>query len=68
MLGHGQQIVHRAMYTYGDEAPCYSAPRLLEDALMTSLNCEAFKNWSYSIEEVDGSANIRHHGIDLTNQ
>ena len=65
LLGHAQQILHRAMYTYGEDAPCYSAPRMLEEALKTDLRCEDFKDWSYSIESVDGSSIIRHHGIKL---
>ena len=59
-------VVPRAQYSYGDDAPCYSAPRMLEEALKTSLRCEDFKDWSYSIEDVDGSSNIRHHGIKLS--
>jgi len=66
LLGHAQQILNRAQYSYGDDAPCYSAPRMLEEALKTSLRCEDFKDWSYSIEDVDGSSNIRHHGIKLS--
>ena len=58
--------IPRAQYSYGDDAPCYSAPRMLEEALKTSLRCEDFKDWSYSIEDVDGSSNIRHHGIKLS--
>ena len=65
LLGHAQQILHRAMYTYGEDAPCYSAPRMLEEALKTDLRCDDFKDWSYSIESVDGSSIIRHHGIKL---
>ena len=53
------------MYTYGEDAPCYSAPRMLEEALKTDLRCDDFKDWSYSIESVDGSSIIRHHGIKL---
>ena len=65
LLGHAQQILHRAMYSYGEDAPCYSAPRMLEEALKTDLRCDDFKDWSYSIESVDGSSIIRHHGIKL---
>ena len=54
------------MYKYGENAPCYSAPRALEEDCHESLRCEDFKNWSYSIDNVDGSAVIRHHGITLT--
>ena len=39
---------------------------MLEDNLNESLNCEAFKDWTYSIDDVDGSAVIRHHGITLS--
>lgn len=65
MLGMAQQIYNKAMYSYGDEAPCYSPPRMLEEALRVDLRCEGFENWSYSIEDVDGSSVIRHHGIEL---
>ena len=39
---------------------------MLEDNLNESLHCEDFKDWTYSIDDVDGSAVIRHHGIKLT--
>jgi hypothetical protein len=54
------------MFMYGEDAPCYSPPRMLEEALGESLRCKDFKDWSYSIQNVDGSAVIRHHGIKLT--
>jgi hypothetical protein len=44
------QTFHRAMFMYGEDAPCYSAPRMLEEALGESLRCEEFKDWSYSIQ------------------
>jgi hypothetical protein len=56
------------MYQYGDDAPCYSAPKMLEDALKEDLRCDKFKNWSYSIDDIDGSAVIRHHGIALSQE
>lgn len=65
LLGHVQQIYNRALYSYGESAPCYSPPKMLEDALMENLRCDDFKNWSYSIQNIDGSAVIRHHGVDL---
>ena len=65
-IGHAHQTTLRAMYMYGEDAPCYSAPRMLEEALGESLRCEDFKDWSYSIQNVDGSSVIRHHGIKLT--
>ena len=61
-----QQIFNHTMYRYGEDAPCYSSPRMLEEDLKDDLRCEAFKNWSYSIDNVDGSAVIRHHGIALS--
>ena len=57
---------NRAMYQYGEDAPCYSSVKMLEESLNQSLHCEDFKNWSYGIDNVDGSAVIRHHGIDLS--
>ena len=39
---------------------------MLEDNLNESLHCEDFKDWTYSIDDVDGSAVIRHHNIKLT--
>jgi len=66
ICGLAQQIFNRTMYKYGENAPCYSAPKALEEDCHESLRCENFKNWSYSIDNVDGSAVIRHHGITLT--
>ena len=54
------------LFRYGDTAPCYSSAKMLEDNLNESLHCEDFKEWTYSIDDVDGSAVIRHHGIKLT--
>lgn len=54
------------MYRYGETAPCYSSAKMLEDNLNESLYCEDFKDWTYSIDDVDGSAVIRHHNIRLT--
>jgi len=65
ILGHAMQTYNRALYKYGDEAPCYIAPKMLEEALETDLRSEGFDDWSYSIQNVDGSAVIRHHGIDI---
>jgi len=66
MCGLAQQNFHRAMYTYGEKAPCYSSVKLLEDSLKTDLRCKDFDNWSYGIDNVDGSAVIRHFGIKLS--
>ena len=66
MCGLAQQMFHRTMYAYGEDAPCYSTPKMLEENLKEDLRCEDFKNWSYSIQNVDGSAVIRHHGIALS--
>jgi len=65
ILGHAMQAYNRTMYAYGDDAPCYSSPRMLEEALGVDLRCEGFENWSYSIQNIDGSSVIRHHGIDI---
>ena len=65
ILGHAMQAYNKAMYKYGDDAPCYIAPKMLEEALQTDLRCEEFENWGYSIQNVDGSSVIRHHGIDI---
>ncbi len=53
------------MYTYGEDAPCYIPPKMLEEALGECLQIDGFENWHYEIENVDGSSNIRHFGIDL---
>ena len=37
ILGHAMQAYNKTMYTYGDEAPCYSTPRMLEEALGVDL-------------------------------
>eukprot|EP00088_Acartia_fossae_P053211 TRINITY_DN6042_c0_g1_i1.p1 TRINITY_DN6042_c0_g1~~TRINITY_DN6042_c0_g1_i1.p1 ORF type:complete len:354 (+),score=66.71 TRINITY_DN6042_c0_g1_i1:18-1079(+) len=65
ILGHAMQTYNRALYKYGEEAPCYIAPKMLEEALETDLRCDGFENWTYSIQNVDGSSVIRHHGIDI---
>ena len=31
------QAYNKTMYSYGDEAPCYSSPRMLEEALGVDL-------------------------------
>ena len=28
------------------------------------IRCEGFEKWRYSIQNVDGSSVIRHHGIE----
>ena len=33
------QAYNKTMYAYGDEAPCYSSPRMLEEALGVDLRC-----------------------------
>ena len=65
ILGHAMQAYNKAMYAYGEDAPCYIAPKLLEEALRTDLRCAEFEKWEYSIQNVDGSSVIRHHGIDI---
>merc|ERR1711915_967309 len=40
-------------------------PKMLEEALGVDLRCEGFENWKYSIQNIDGSSVIRHHGIDI---
>ncbi len=64
-LGLAQQMFNRTMYQFGEDASCYSFPKTLEVALKTDLRCEDFKDWSYSIDDIDGSAVIRHQGIKL---
>ena len=66
LIGLAQHMFLRTMYQYGENAPCYSFPRTLEESLNGNLRCEDFKNWSYSIDDIDGSAAIRHHGIKLS--
>ena len=65
MLSHCSQIYLRALCKYGADAPCYIPVKLLEETMGESLQCEDFKDWSYSIQSLDGSSAIRHHGIDL---
>ena len=40
ILGHAMQAYNKTMYTYGDEAPCYSTPRMLEEALGVDLRLD----------------------------
>ena len=65
ILGHAMQAYNTALSKYGDEAPCYIPPKMLEEACHTDLRCEEFKDWEYSIQNVDGSSVIRHHGIEI---
>ena len=55
----------KAMEDYGKDASCYIAVKRIEDAMGEELRDEEFKDWYYSIENVDGSSCIRHHGIDI---
>jgi len=65
ILGHAMNMYNTALYAYGDDAPCYINPKMLEDHLGVDLRCGGFENWSYSIQNIDGSSVIRHHGIDI---
>ena len=58
--------IFRIFLYSGEKAPCYSSVKLLEDSLKTDLRCKDFDNWSYGIDNVDGSAVIRHFGIKLS--
>jgi len=66
LMGHVQQMFNRGLSKYGPDAPCYIPAKLIEDDCGESLQNDAFKDWHYSIENVDGSAVIRHKGIDVT--
>ena len=68
MCGLAQQNFHRAMYQYGENAPCYSSAKLLEESLKEDLRCEDFKDWYYGIDNIDGSSAIRHFGIALSQE
>jgi len=65
ILGFAMNMYNTALYTYGDDAPCYINPKMLEEQLGVDLRCDGFENWSYSIQNIDGSSVIRHHGIDI---
>jgi len=65
ILGFAMNMYNTALYAYGDDAPCYINPKMLEDHLGVDLRSEGFENWSYSIQNIDGSSVIRHHGIDI---
>jgi 3-hydroxyisobutyrate dehydrogenase len=65
ILGHAMNMYNTALYTYGDDAPCYINPKMLEDHLGVDLRSDGFENWSYSIQNIDGSSVIRHHGLAL---
>ena len=58
-----QQIYNRALYKYGPEGGCYIIPKLLEDELGESLRAPGFENWTYSLEDVDGTLQVRHKNI-----
>lgn len=63
IIGHMQQIYHRALYQLGPDVGCYAPPKLLEIALGESLQVDGFENWSYSVENVEGALHVRHHNI-----
>ena len=58
------EMYERAMSAMGENAPCYSPPKMLEEALNENLQCAEFNDWSYSIDNSKGSCNVDHHGID----
>ena len=39
------------MYAYGDEAPCYSSPRMLEEALGVDLRLSIFYTITNILEQ-----------------
>ena len=41
---------------------------MLEESLGESLRMEEFNNWSYSVDNLEGTAVVRHHGINLTQE
>jgi len=65
ILGHAMNMYNTALYKYGDDAPCYINPKMLEEDLGVDLRCEGFEDWKYSIQNIDGSSVIRHHGIEI---
>ena len=46
-----------------DYSRCYIAARLLEDDMGESLKHEAFNQWDYDLEVVDGSLLVKHKNI-----
>ncbi|XP_066929206.1 2-hydroxy-3-oxopropionate reductase-like [Clytia hemisphaerica] len=64
LMSHVQQMYNRALAMYGPDAPCYSPAKIVEDATGVRLQDEGFKNWEYSVEDVDGSLVVRHDGIE----
>ncbi|CAL4076295.1 unnamed protein product [Meganyctiphanes norvegica] len=57
-------IFRQAQYQYGDDAGCYSAPKLLEDALQTPLQDERFKNWTFDNDIINGNVVTKHYGVE----
>jgi len=67
MLGLAQEIYNQGLEKYGEGANKYMPGQLLEDECSTELRDDRFADWNYSINNLDGSAIIRHHNIDLDN-
>lgn len=64
LMSHVQQMYNRALSMYGPDAACYSPAKIVEDATGVRLQEDGFKDWEFSVEDVDGSLVIRHHGIE----
>ena len=56
-------IYRKAQYQYGDDAPCYIPPKMLEEALGESLRDSHFDGWSYDNTIVDEGVVVKHAGI-----
>jgi len=53
-------IYRRAQYQYGDGAPCYIPPKMMEEALQTSLRDKRFDGWTYDNSIVDEGVVVKH--------
>ena len=67
---HGlvEQIYNRARLRYGNNVGSSHPPKLLEDELNESLQTSGFDDWTYTVEEVQGSLAVVHQKSEAAEQ
>ena len=67
---HGlvEQIYNRARLRYGNDVGSSHPPKLLEDELNESLQTSGFDDWTYTVEEVQGSLAVVHQKSEAAEQ
>ena len=59
-----EQIYNRARLRYGNNVGTAQSPKLQEDELGESLQISGFDDWTYTVEEVEGSLAVVHQKSD----